>query len=284
MAPQRSEQFKPTLLETLLRAEKKYHDYEYPKVSVVIPLYNDAVKVSLTLESILSQTYPSYEIIVVDAGSTDRSINVIKNYRDHRVHIFSVSRARRYEMCNKGISQASGEYINFLFAGDFYIHRYALLHMMETALDSKNPDLVFCGTLLRDGRREAKILLRPLSLSLMQRGQQPTSLQSCWFKTETIRHLGKFNTHYRLRGGYELLCRFCLAKNFRHVETDRVLTDYDLRQVTRAMVYRHFQETFKTILKYFGLFASLRWLFIQKDLSRLVRIWYRSVRLALLGR
>jgi len=271
-------------LEGMVDLQKKYNDYEYPRVSVVVPIFNSAEKISLTMESILNQIYPDYEIIIVDAGSTDRSLEVVKNYRDERVHIYSVSGFQRYEMLNKGISQATGDYINCLFPGDFYIHNHSLQHMMEVALDNQKPDLVFCGTLLRDGKRDPKILLRTLSLHLLKRGQQPTSLQSCWFKTETIRELHKFNTSYILRGGYELMCRFCLNPDLRNVFTDRVLTDYDLRLVTRSMVMSHFTETFRTIWKYFGFFAAFRWLFIQKDFSRLLRIWLRSVRVAFLGR
>lgn len=271
-------------LEGMNDREKKYNDYEYPRVSVVVPIYNSSEKISLTLESILNQIYPDYEIIIVDAGSTDRSLEVVKNYRDERVHLYSVSGFQRYEMLNKGISQATGEYINCLFPGDFYIHNHSLLHMMEVALDNQKPDLVFCGTLLRDGKRDPKILLRTLSLHLLKQGQQPTSLQSCWFKTDTIRNLGKFNTSYSLRGGYELMCRFCLNPDFRNVFTCRVLTDYDLRLVTRSMVMSHFAETFRTIWKYFGFFAAFRWLFIQKDFFRLLRIWLHTIRVAFLGR
>lgn len=271
-------------LEGVVDLQKKYNDYEYPRVSVIVPIYNSAEKISLTLESVLDQKYPDYEIIIVDGGSTDRSIDVVKNYRDERIHLYSVSEFHRYEMLNRGISQATGEYINCLFAGDFYIHNLTLLHMMDVALDNKKPDLVFCGTLLRDGKREPKILLRALSLHLLKRGQQPTSLQSCWFKASTIRSLGKFNTGYTLRGGYELMCRFCLSPELRNVFTYRVLTDYDLRFVTRSMVMCHFMETFRTILRYFGIFAVFKWLFIQKDFSRLVRIWFRGLRVAFLGR
>jgi hypothetical protein len=49
------------------------------------------------------------------------------------------------------------------------------------------------------------------------------------------------------------------------------------------MVASHFRETFKTIYKYFGFFALIKWLFIQKDLRRIFRIWFRSVKLAFTG-
>ena len=227
----------------LLKSKPKYNDYEYPRVSIVIPTFNNSEKLPLTLDSLMSQHYPDFEIIVVDGGSTDRTLEVAKNYRDDRIHIFSVSGFARYEMLNKGISQSTGEYVNCLFPGDFYIYPDTLHHMMELALDRDKPDMVFCGTLIRDGRSDPKILLRPLNCVYLRMGQQPTSLQSCWFRTDTIRKLGKFNTDYNLRGGYELMCRLCLNFGLRKEASYRVLTDYDLRLVTLSMVTSHFLET-----------------------------------------
>ncbi|MGA8163928.1 MAG: glycosyltransferase [Waddliaceae bacterium] len=264
----------------LLERETPYQDYQFPVLSIIIPTRNNSEKISLTIDSVLSQRYPIFEIIIVDAGSTDRTLEVVRNYRDERMHIYSVSGFERYEMLNKGITQAKGEYVNCLFPGDFYIRQGSLLHMMELALDNDKPHLVYCGTLIRDGKSEPKILLRPLTLKLLKKGLQPTSLQSCWFRTDMLRKLGKFDTDYRLRGGFELMCRFCLHQNLREASTNWILTDYDLRLVTREMIIRHFLETFKTIYRHFGLFTTIRWLFIQKDFSRIIRTWVRGFKAA----
>lgn len=273
-----------SMLATFTLFEKKYNDYEYPKVSIIIPSYNCAQSISTTMESLLNQEYPDFEVIIVDGGSTDRTLEVVKGFANDKVHLYSVSTQERYEMLNKGLSQSSGLYVNFLFPGDFYIYRETLKHMMSTALDHDKPHLLYCGTLLRDGRTEVKFLHRHLSLKLLRNGQQPTSLQSIWFRVEIFRELGKFNTSLRLRGGYELLCRFCLHKNFRAVSTNRVLTDYDLRWVTSRLVIRHFWETMRTVYKYFGMWSTVRWLFFQKDMLRFAKLWFRRVKVAFLGR
>lgn len=273
-----------TLLSQLSLVEAKYHDYEFPKVSIIIPVYNCSQSITTTLESLLNQDYPDFEIVIVDGGSTDRTLEVIKSFKVDKVHIYSVSTQDRYEMLNKGISQSGGIYLNFLFPGDFYIYKETLKHMMAVALDHDRPSLVYCGTLLRDGKTEIKLLFRHLSLKLLRKGQQPTSLQSIWFKNETFRKIGKFNTSLGLRGGYEMLCRFSLHHGLRAVSTNRVFTDYDLRWVTRKLVVRHFWETMCTIYKYFGLLDTFRWFFYQKDMARFAKLWLRSVKMAFLGR
>lgn len=261
-----------------------YSDYEFPKVSIVIPTYNCVHTVPLTIDSILNQQYNLFEIVIVDSGSTDRTLEVIKNYREEKIKIFTVAGHQRYEMLNKGISQAEGTYINFLFPGDFYLGREVLKYIMTLALNKNQPDLIYCGAFLRDGKNEPKTLFRQLDLNLLKNGQQPTSLQSCWFKTEVIRNLGKFNTSYTQRGGYELLCRYTLQNKFKTVSSNRVLTDYDLRLVTRKMVITHFFETMQTILNYFGPLATFKWLLRQKDIARFFKLWIRNTKVALIGR
>jgi glycosyltransferase involved in cell wall biosynthesis len=270
------------LWEKLFSLEEKYNDYEFPKVSVVIPTFNCVQSIATTLESVLNQEYPDLEVLIVDAGSTDHTLEIVKNYRDKRIHIYSVSGYQRYEMLNRGISQSSGGYINFLFPGDFYIYPSTLMLMMSLALDQKRPHLVFCGTLLRNGT-EVKLLYRPISLKLLKRGRQPTSLQSCWFRTDTFRKIGKFNGTYSVRGGFDLMCRFCLDADMRFASIYRILTDYDLRAVTRWMVVRHFWETMRTVNKYYGVLAVVHWLFHQKDVARFVKMWVKSVKVAFGG-
>jgi glycosyltransferase involved in cell wall biosynthesis len=265
-------------------SDESVREYDLPLVSVIIPTQNAAPLIALTLETILNQDYPQLEIIIIDASSQDRTLETIKGFRDDRIRIFSVSRYFRYEMLNKGISHAHGEYLNFLFPGDYFIYGRTLRDMMTIALKEKSPSLVFCGSLLRDGKSEVKILFRPLTLPLLKNGQQPTSLQSCWFKQDLFKEIGKFNTSLELRGGYDLLCRFMGKNSHSFAFTSRVMTDYNLRWVTRQYILRHFRETLKVIYRYFGFLAMIKWLFKQKDFARYTRLWFHSVRVAFFGR
>lgn len=273
------------LIDQLSNVMRKYQPQDYPFISIVIPTRNSAQTIGLSIDSVLRQDYPSYELIIVDS-SDDRTLEIVKSFNSSKIHIYSVTQCSRYEMVNKGLSQASGEYINFLFPGDFYISYETIKQMMALALEKNKPDLVYSGTLLREGRgSEAKVLFRHLDIESLKKGLQPTSLQSCWFKTSVVRNLGKFNPRYKMRGGFDLMCRFCLDKNLHFISLKRILTDYDLRLVTREMVTDHFFETMKTIYRYFGLFTTLKWLlFYQRDSRRIVKLWLRSMRIAFSGR
>jgi glycosyltransferase involved in cell wall biosynthesis len=254
----------------------------FPKLTIIIPTYNSSRNISLSLDSLLEQEYPELEIIIIDASSTDRTLDIIRSYNDPHIRMCSVTSFNRFEMLNKGISMANGFYINFLFPGDYYIDLRTLKFIMNLANEKDHPDLVYGGSIIRDGRSEAKILNRELTTDLLKKGQQPTSLQSCFFLTDTLRNMGKFEPDLSMRGGLEILCRFLNHPQLKVASTKRVLTDYDLLTVSRRMVLRHFWETFRIIKSYFGYRAVFQWLLIQKDIKRFFKIWSRKVKSAFL--
>jgi glycosyltransferase involved in cell wall biosynthesis len=268
-------------LESLLSREKQYNDYEYPKVSIILPTYNCRDIVSITLEKVLEQSYPNLEVIVVDAGSQDSTLEVIKRFRDDRVEIYSTSEQNRYSQINTGLTQAKGEYINILFPGDYYLHKNTLTLMMELAIQNEHPSLVFCGTLLRREKSEPEILYRKLSLPLLKQGKQPTSLQACWFKKRVFQEIGKFNTTYKLRGGFDFLCRYCKKLNHKTVSKNRILLDYDLKRASQKETLTHFKETYRIIKTHFGQLRALKWLFIQEDIHHLFKELMNRIKSAL---
>lgn len=256
----------------------------YLRVTIVIPTFNDARKIGITLESLFAQTYSDFEILVIDAASTDRTIEIVKSFRDERIHLSSVSNYNRYEMMNKGIFLSRGTYISFLFPGDYYIDRGTLKIMMQFAIAKKRASLVYCGCLIREGDREAKTLFREFNLDQLKLGRQPSTLQSCWFHKNVFQEIGKFDTHYTLRGGFDILCRFLLDDQLTHYGIKRVLIDYDLREVSRQMLTRHFLETAAILVKNFGFLNMVRWLFRQHDAKRYIRYAFRGLKKALVGR
>ena len=92
------------------------------RVSVIVPIYNAYDYLGVALDSILGQTLKEIEVICIDDGSTDRSLDIIKKYHeaDSRVRVVTENNAGVSTARNKGIVRARGEYIIFLDADDFY--------------------------------------------------------------------------------------------------------------------------------------------------------------------
>lgn len=250
-----------------------------PFVTILIPTFNCSQILPLTLDSIIYQKYPYYEILVIDGGSTDRTLEVLHGYHSH-IRLCSAPKYEVYPILNQGIALAKGDYINVLLPGDFYIHPKTLWQMMSVAIQQSRPDLLYCATLLRDSQSEVKFLFRSLSLSLLKKGQQPTSLQACWFKKELFETLGNFCTDFQMRGGFDFFCRFCLNRSLRFIALKRAYIDFDLRGVTSSMVIRHFWETSQIIASYFGKWALIKWLARQKEVKRFAKLWFKRLHMA----
>lgn len=92
------------------------------RVSVVVPTYNAARYIRETLDSVLDQSYPEWELIVIDDGSTDDSPRIAREYlRDGRVRVVSQPNAGVAESRNRGLSLSQGEYVAFPDADDVWL-------------------------------------------------------------------------------------------------------------------------------------------------------------------
>ncbi len=89
-------------------------------ISVVIPLYNKAPFVAKTIKSVLDQTFPNFELIVVNDGSTDSSETVLEQFRDSRLKVISIQRSGVSLARNTGIKAARHDWIAFLDADDWW--------------------------------------------------------------------------------------------------------------------------------------------------------------------
>lgn len=121
-----------------------------PLVSVVIPTFNRAKQTISAIESVLAQTYPNFEIIVVDDGSTDGSRLVIQGFIDqrpenyHRMLVLNQPNQGASVARNTGISKAQGEYIAFLDSDDYW-EPEKLEYQMQ-ALDRFKNECAVCFT------------------------------------------------------------------------------------------------------------------------------------------
>src|SRR5690349_11805158 len=93
-----------------------------PNFSIVIPTYNRAELIPLTLNSVIEQTFFDFEIIVVDDGSTDDTEKSINAYlEDKRISYYKIKNSERGAARNYGVSKSKGEYITFLDSDDIFL-------------------------------------------------------------------------------------------------------------------------------------------------------------------
>lgn len=110
------------------------------KLSIITINYNNCSGLQRTIESVISQTWKDFEWIVVDGGSTDGSLEIIKRYASYFSWWCSEPDKGIYNAMNKGISHAKGEYINFLNSGDCYYNQESLQNVFR---DNITPDILY---------------------------------------------------------------------------------------------------------------------------------------------
>jgi|GEM_PF-765221 len=114
-----------------------------PLVSVVIPSYQHARFVGAAVESVLAQTYPHFELILIDDGSTDGSAEILKGYRDSRIHFISQTNAGAHATLNRGMAAAKGDYLAFLNSDDLFPP--TKLEVCVSKLEERKNLDVLCG-------------------------------------------------------------------------------------------------------------------------------------------
>ncbi len=126
----------------------------WPRVSVVTPSFNQGRFVEQTIRSVLLQGCPDLEYVVVDGGSTDESVAVVRKYEAHLAHWVSERDRGQSHAINKGLARASGEVLCWLNSDDYYLP--GTLRAVSEAVDAGADAVVADGdgvTALEHARR-----------------------------------------------------------------------------------------------------------------------------------
>ena len=90
------------------------------KVSIIVPVYNVEKYIKRSLDSLINQTFSDIEIIVINDGSTDNSLNIIETFKDERIRLYSQDNKGGSAARNLGVDKSTSDYIMFLDADDYY--------------------------------------------------------------------------------------------------------------------------------------------------------------------
>ncbi len=190
-----------------------------PLITIITVVFNDKKHLEDTILSVINQTYDNVEYIVIDGGSIDGTVDIIKKYENQIDYWVSEKDEGIYYAMNKGISSATGSWINFMNSGDKFTSSTVL---KEIVCQIFPQDDVIFGSYLVSYPSGVQRKGVPLGLRLMWRGPV-TSHQATFIRTELIKD-DPFNLGLCLAADHEMLSRLLRNRHQFHFVSDVVAT------------------------------------------------------------
>jgi len=181
----------------------------FPKVSVVTTTYNDIENLKRILAEVKKQTYPNIEHIIVDGGSTDGTVDLLKELEEKepgRISWMSEKDNGIYDAINKGICMATGDIVGCCF--DRYADEGVLMRMVEI-MEKEGTDGVHGDLCYMNGDRIVRKWHQ--GQGVIRSGWMPGH-PTLYLKKEVYDKFGLYRTDYRISGDYEFMVRILYRK------------------------------------------------------------------------
>ena len=195
-----------------------------PLVSVITVVFNAADTLKDTIESVRSQTYQNVEHIIIDGGSTDATVDILKGYDQVIDYWLSEKDAGIYDAMNKGISLCTGDYIGMLNADDMFSDNSVLQTIIDE-FNTKKVDAVFSCLNIVEKNNLSHVLRKyrvPLFNSFLMRiGVMPPH-PTFYCRKSIYRAVGDFKTNYKIAADFEMLIRLLIKQKVTWSFIDKV--------------------------------------------------------------
>ena len=214
----------------------------WAKISIITPNYNYGRTVEEAIRSVLLQGYPNLEYIIIDGGSADNSLEIIKRYERWLGYWVSESDEGIYDAINKGIKVASGEWIYVLGSDDILYHNKVLYEAFSDS-NNINADIIYGNVFFKYSQKK---YLGKFNFGKLQR--QNICHQAIFFRKKVFKILGLYDTTYKILADYEFNFRWITDKRIKKKYYDKIIAIYRERGISfqeRDVVFRrNFSEIF----------------------------------------
>lgn len=231
----------------------------WPKISIITPSFNQGQYLEQTIKSVVEQNYPNLEYFILDGGSTDRSVKIIKKYAQKYPKIIkwrSYPDEGQVSSINEGMQRAKGEIVAYLNSDDGYLS--GTLKRVVQGLAAHPNQFWLTGPYLRKSSGKSRLsgwitwytsrwqkMYSPTWLMVLNFIPQPSTF---WRKKAALK-VGLFNSHYKLAFDYDYWLR--LNKLSRPVILDAPLSFFRIHATSKSnqSFEKQFQEQFQIAKK-----------------------------------
>lgn len=231
-----------------------YEGTSWPKITIVTPSYNQGKYLEATILSILNQNYPNLEYIVVDGGSNDESVDIIKKYQDRIDYWESEKDKGQSDAIKKGFNRATGEIANWINSDDC-LSKFSLYHVGKAFRD--NPKLDFYGgSTLKFNDEGVLNIVNPRDTNGIEyfAFTLPSSQPSSFYKMALVKEVGNVNVERFFNMDYDLFMRLTFLGSslfehkilslFRKHEDSKTSNYQTVRSKERKIVLSNFLRSY----------------------------------------
>ncbi len=195
-----------------------------PLITIVTVVFNGEEHLEQTIKSIINQSYDNVEYIIVDGGSSDGTLDIIRRYEEQIDYWVSERDGGIYDAMNKGASLATGDWVNFMNTGDSFYNANTIQDIFSR-VDNDNNSVVVYGNVLNMYSSTHKIIFLSKSLDSIYQGL-PFSHQSSFIKNKYLRKFG-FDAQYNICADYDLFYKLYIQK-LPFLYVNLIVANYDM--------------------------------------------------------
>lgn len=184
------------------------------KVSIITVSFNSAATVRNTIESVLAQDYSNIEYIFVDGGSSDGTMDIVREYEERIDTVISEPDKGIYDAMNKGIHLATGDVVGLLNSDDFYVDETCVRQLIGR-MEAEGKDTVFADLVMVDSKDTNRVVryydsgaFHPARLRYGWMPAHPTFM----VKRSLYKKCGYFSLDYRIAADFEMVARLLYAE------------------------------------------------------------------------
>ena len=187
-----------------------------PQLSVITINFNNASGLEKTISSLVCQLYQDFELIVIDGGSVDESVDIIKKFSNKIAYWVSENDKGIYNAQNKGIEKAKGNYCLFLNSGDYLVDETVLKNVFDKKITE---DIVFGDMITVDASGVKKRMNMPDSVGMKRMLADTVWHPVTFINRKLFVKYGSYNENYTIASDYEFFVKVLIEKkcSYKHL-------------------------------------------------------------------